>query len=112
MTDIHREGMFPVEEAPCAAEGLRGSLMEFTGIADAELTTLGWERRFTAESTRLSEYVELYAALGFEVCTRPVMPDELGSLCAACRLVLCRQFATIYTRQSARHSSLPGESSP
>ncbi len=35
-----------------------------------------WERGFTVEEHRVSEYVELYESIGYEVRVEPATPDE------------------------------------
>jgi hypothetical protein len=60
----------------------------------------GWERRTTIDEPRLSELVELYEELGFEVLLRPVSREELGETCSECYLADPGRFKTIYTRKS------------
>ncbi len=52
-----------------------------------------------ADGKRLNEYIELYTSLGFEVHTETVQPEEIGPECTDCRLIICRQFVTLYTRK-------------
>lgn len=42
---------------------------------EEELESQGWEKRFIACEPRLSEMVELYKEIGFEVLTLP-LPEE------------------------------------
>jgi hypothetical protein len=42
---------------------------------EAELDKEGWTRQFMADEPRLSEAVELYKSLGFEVHFEPVVLD-------------------------------------
>ena len=65
---------------------------------EVELGKEGWSRQFTADEPRLSEAVELYKSLGFEVYLEPVVPDESSEECAACLEVMCSRYKTIYTR--------------
>ena len=65
---------------------------------EAELGKEGWTRQFMADEPRLSEAVELYKSLGFEVHLEPVVPDESSEECAACLEVMCNRYKTIYTR--------------
>jgi hypothetical protein len=58
-----------------------------------------------ADSARQAEYVELYTSLGFEVRTEVVRPEEIGPDCGDCRLLMCRQFVTVYTRRSGAASA-------
>ena len=54
-----------------------------------------------ADAQRLDEYIQLYQSLGYEVRTEIVRPDEIGAECGDCRLFICRQFVTLYTRRRA-----------
>lgn len=65
---------------------------------EAELEKEGWTRQFTVDEPRLSEAIEMYKLLGFEVHLEPVTPDENSEECAACLEVLCDRYKTIYTR--------------
>ncbi len=65
---------------------------------EAELEEEGWTRQFTADEPRLSEAVEMYKSLGFEVHLEPVVPDENSEECATCFEVMCGRYKTIYTR--------------
>lgn len=58
----------------------------------------GWTRRTTTDEPRLSELVELYRELGFEVQLREVSREDLGADCVECYLVFPERFRTIYTR--------------
>ena len=72
---------------------------------DVEIT--GWERRTTTDEPRLSELVELYEELGFEVMLRPISREELGQECQECYLAEPERFRTIYTRKD--NDTIPGE---
>ena len=58
----------------------------------------GWTARNTIDEPRLSELVELYEELGFEVMLRPVSADQAGEVCAECVMVDPERYKTIYTR--------------
>ena len=58
----------------------------------------GWTTRNTIDEPRLSELVELYEELGFEVMLRPVSPEHTGEVCAECVMVDPERYRTIYTR--------------
>jgi hypothetical protein len=59
----------------------------------------GWTRQFTASEPRLSEAVQLYESLGFEVRLESVESAELPSAeCADCYLTQLDRYRTIYTR--------------
>ena len=63
-----------------------------------ELEKEGWTRQFTADEPRLSEAIEMYKSLGFQVHLEPVVPDGNSEECAACLEVMCERYETIYTR--------------
>lgn len=62
-----------------------------------ELEGEGWIRQFTADEPRLSEAVELYDSLGFEVHLEPVTRGELTEECQIC-FEEGERYKTIYTR--------------
>ncbi len=70
----------------------------------ADLEKAGWQRQFTTEEPRLTEVVELYRSLGFEVR----MENACGELplpeCAFCYETLCDKYKTIFIR---RRENLP-----
>lgn len=59
----------------------------------------GWEQRTTIDEPRLSELVELYEELGFEVVLRAIDRESLGDGCSECFLHEPERFRTIYTRR-------------
>lgn len=65
-----------------------------------KLQAAGWNRRFTAIGRRLTEAVELYRQLGFDILLDSVDLDEEDTT----RIEICRQClvtfqaCTIYTR--------------
>jgi hypothetical protein len=70
----------------------------------------GWERRTTTDEPRLSELVELYEELGFEVMLRPISREKLGQDCQECYLAEPDRFRTIYTRPATKsNDTLTGE---
>jgi hypothetical protein len=99
MSDFHLNAMLPLEEAPCEVEPLTPRLPEFERPGDPKLEAEGWQRRFMADGQRLKEYVELYESLGYDVRTEIIQPEEIGPECTDCRLVVCRQYVTLYTRK-------------
>ena len=58
----------------------------------------GWTRRFVAGPARVSECVEFYRSLGFEVRLERMAVHELADQCADCALALTF-FKVIYTRR-------------
>ena len=101
MIEFQPSAMLPLEESPCEIEDPTPRLPDLERPPDRRLVAEGWARRFMADGKRLKEYVELYQSLGFEVHTEAVLPDEIGPECGDCRLIMCRQFLTLYTRKQA-----------
>ena len=66
---------------------------------DPALVADGWERRFTADSQRAAEAIELYTKLGYEVRVESLRPEEITGECEGCRSLAAREFQTIYTRK-------------
>lgn len=71
---------------------------------EEELKKEGWEKRFTTDEPRLSEMVEQYKELGFEVLLEPV--DTSSEECTGCLTdpAFSDRYKTIYTRQKSRLS--------
>jgi len=69
---------------------------------DARLLADGWVKQFMADEPRLSEAVEEYLALGFQVHLEPVDPAACagGSGCTACFEMpeVAARFKIIFTR--------------
>ena len=72
--------------------------MIFSDAEDFDLT--GWERQTTTDEPRLTELVEFYEEIGFEVLLRPARPEELGQDCTECMRADPDRFRTIYTRKA------------
>jgi hypothetical protein len=69
---------------------------------DKELQSQGWERRSVTEEKRLSELIELYESLDFEVHLEPVtqaLMAALGDDCDACFSGDWENYKVIYTRK-------------
>jgi len=67
---------------------------------EEELIGQGWEKTTTYDEPRLSEMVELYEELGYEVHLEPFNPiDELE--CAECMKLAPQNYKTIYTRKTS-----------
>jgi len=64
---------------------------------EEELKKAGWEKRFTIDEPRLSEMVEQYKELGFEVLLEPV--DTSSEECTSCITAFPHLYKTIYTRR-------------
>ncbi len=68
----------------------------------AELAAAGWERRATTNEPRLSEAVEVYRLLGFQVHLEPFDPSaKSGNGCTACfeNPATAELFKTVFTRK-------------
>jgi len=63
---------------------------------EEELQKQGWEKRFTTDEPRLSEAVEQYAEIGFEVHLEPF--DMSSEDCTSCLVASSDRYKTIYTR--------------
>ena len=64
---------------------------------EEELKKDGWEKRFTIDEPRLSEMIEQYKELGFEVLLDPV--DTSAEECTTCMGAFHDRYKTIYTRR-------------
>jgi hypothetical protein len=64
-----------------------------------ELQKEGWEKRFTIDEPRLSEMLEQYQELGFEVLLEPVDPSS--EECTVCITASPDRYRTIYTRRKS-----------
>jgi hypothetical protein len=64
---------------------------------EEELKREGWEKRFTTDEPRLSEMIEQYKELGFEVLLESV--DTSSEECTSCITAFSDRYKTIYTRQ-------------
>jgi hypothetical protein len=65
-----------------------------------ELEGQGWVKQFTADEPRLSEAVEEYQELGFEVHLEPLDPLQLADgECSSCLLAHGDRYKIIYTRR-------------
>ncbi len=73
---------------------------------EEELRKEGWVKQFTASEPRLSEAVELYESLGFEVHLEPVRLEELSEECKACFEFAPEECKTIYTRRIRQRREL------
>ena len=65
-----------------------------------ELARDGWVKRTTYDDPRLSEIVEEYRTLGFEVRLEPFHPEDESS-CVQCMLQDSERYKTVYTRKKS-----------
>jgi len=66
---------------------------------EEELKRQGWVRQFVTDEPRLSEAVELYKELGYEVHLEEASFDEVNQICKNCLPADCNKYKTIYIRQ-------------
>ncbi len=66
---------------------------------ESELEAQGWERRGEFREPRLSEFVQLYEEMGFEVKLMPLDPDNLPG-CGICFEGDIEKYRVIYTRKT------------
>ncbi|MBL6974902.1 MAG: hypothetical protein ISR64_04155 [Deltaproteobacteria bacterium] len=64
---------------------------------EKQLIAEGWEKRTTYDEPRLSEIVDAYEELGFEVHLEP-MSSSPEAECSTCLMADTDRFRTIYTR--------------
>jgi hypothetical protein len=69
-----------------------------------ELEKDGWEKRTLYDEPRLSEMVEMYEEIGFEVMLMPFDPDDEPG-CIECMKTQPELFKTIYTRKRKNNFS-------
>ena len=69
---------------------------------EEELEREGWEKRFTIDEPRLSEMLEQYKELGFDVLLEPV--DISSEECTAClkNPAFSQRYKIIYTRKKEK----------
>ncbi|UCD26751.1 MAG: hypothetical protein JSV75_01100 [Candidatus Bathyarchaeota archaeon] len=59
----------------------------------------GWIRQTTIGEPRLSEIIELYKSLGYEVSLESVNPDDLDEECRRCYEKEINEVKTVYVRK-------------
>ncbi len=68
-------------------------------MTDADLERSGWQPCFVADEPRLSEAIETYREIGFEVLLQPVRTDD--GACTECMRCEPGRFQMIYVRRVA-----------
>jgi len=58
-----------------------------------------WVKRNVADEPRLSELVEMYESLGFEVETREFNPADFPEKCNECLTAFPEKYKVIFTRK-------------
>jgi hypothetical protein len=71
-----------------------------------ELLAQGWIKQFIAGEPRLTESVELYSSLGYEVLLEPISVDKECGECRICFVENPEQYKIIYTRKTNDQESL------
>jgi len=66
---------------------------------EAKLKRQGWVRQFVTDEPRLSEAVELYQEIGYEVRLEPATFDEVNQICVNCLPSDCEKYKIIYIRR-------------
>lgn len=66
---------------------------------EEELKGLGWIRQFVTDEPRLSEAVELYKSLGYEVLLEEASLDEVNQICKNCLPSDCGKYKIIYIKK-------------
>ena len=72
---------------------------EYPTDPEEPIDLTGGDKRTTIDDPRLSELVEMYDDLGFEVLLRPPSKGEMGEECGECLLADPSRYRTIYTRR-------------
>lgn len=61
----------------------------------------GWERRYILDNHRVSEQVEMYESIGFEVKVQDVDPNNLPQeYCKECYIANPEKYKILYTRKN------------
>ncbi len=72
---------------------------------DQELQSEGWSQKFTTSEPRLSEAVDLYRSLGFDVHLEPLPERADDGECRSCMEHDIDRYRTIYTRKIKKEDS-------
>jgi hypothetical protein len=83
----------------CEKERKDALMAEGEGLRKKELEKKGWIKQTTIGEPRLSEIVELYKSLGYEVRLEPIEPDELDEECRKCYELEGDKVKTVYVRK-------------
>jgi hypothetical protein len=63
-------------------------------------STKDWERRSIIDNERVSEQVEMYESIGFEVMVKDVDPEQLPEeYCKECFIANPEKYKILYTRK-------------
>ena len=62
--------------------------------------TTGWIKRCILDNYRVSEQVEMYESIGFEVIVKDIDPEQLPEeYCKTCYIANPEKYKIIYTRK-------------
>jgi hypothetical protein len=67
-----------------------------------KLKRLGWIRQFVTDEPRLSEAVELYKSLGYEIRLESASFEEVNQVCKNCLQADCERYKIIYVKKGAK----------
>jgi hypothetical protein len=67
---------------------------------EEKLTAQGWERQSTNDEPRLSELVQMYRDIGYEVHLEPFQPEEEAG-CSECMKMAADSYKTIYVKKTS-----------
>lgn len=67
-------------------------------MIDDAASKKGWRKMGTYGEPRLSELIQMYAELGFEVRLEPFEPSD-GTECSECMRGSAERYRTVYTRK-------------
>lgn len=67
---------------------------------EEQLVKEGWKKQTTYDEPRLSEMVELYKDIGYEVHVEAFVPEESPG-CSECMKIAPDKYQTIYTREKS-----------
>ena len=70
-----------------------------TSTREEKLTEQGWTRQSTNDEPRLSELVQLYRDIGYEVHLEPFHPEEEPG-CSECMNNSVERYKTIYVKKT------------
>lgn len=73
-------------------------MVEITDIREETMKKGGWQQRSILDEPRLSEAVQLYEEMGFEVMVNDIRPEDIeeASSCTEC---ISGSLKVIYTRK-------------
>ena len=70
-------------------------------MSSTENNNSQWVKRNITDEPRLSELVEMYKSLGFDVMIKDFKPEELSEDCSDCMAAYPERYKVIFTRKKA-----------